>query len=443
MHKTGAPQRKLVTVAALFGIAIVDDILIAAKDEGTHKGATALDDFKRVFAQDKTVLPCESCGAPVSFYGNDYPAHLFDGKRLCAHCYQKAMETAVFSCADCGGTFPKSSAKDDYCPACWKKHLATLRNRGKAFYGILEGVLSERGIMVLPVVEDCLDEYGMPLFKVSQDYVEGAIPLRKDTRGFYGGDERGIYAVNCKDALIAVPSSGIGLRFLIPSADSSFMRSLGEIRYDIAAIAGNTQALFLLHADGRISSLPEGIADFTLPDAAAKMRELFDCFSQEDRKRLERAVRESDFATECKPYDDTPAEFTDESARRFIEAVACNEDFTDKQITVSPNLIEISGEYSMAEWRALDDGFYCEHYFRKCITIESVTRCRAIDLAVENASQFLYQNRKQNAPRYPKVQSGSRRYYELDSRKAIAECPLGIEGIAIIAETIQELGGAL
>ena len=105
--------------------------------------------------------------------------------------------------------------------------------------------MKEQGIKVQKSIFDEIDEIGRH-YKLMKERQVDAAPFEEK--------EFVLYSIKVRDAEIAFPSNGIGIRIMIPSKDKAFMDSLDKRSTGILAIASDGEEYYILDDMGEIDS---------------------------------------------------------------------------------------------------------------------------------------------------------------------------------------------
>lgn len=145
------------------------------------------------------------------------------------------------NCRQCGKELSDSARFHGLCYDCWCARLRVLRGFYRPYVERLRTLLARRGIFTSPGTLAGLTETGRPLRPVRKA-ATSVIPLRED--------EYAVYLFRARGALFAFPDNGIGLRYVIPSADSVFMRQIAGLGQDANAHSSGSQCFLAAASDG-------------------------------------------------------------------------------------------------------------------------------------------------------------------------------------------------
>jgi len=219
-------------------------------------------------------LKCEICKKEVSAHSKVSPHYNLRGKVLCRECFNKLSKEEAVECAKCGINVPYLEIKSNLCSDCWEKRLEELRKFYGRYHQRLKESLEQKGIIVADKSTEHLDKYGRPLKPVITDG-GNCLPLRDDTKGFYGGDECAIFTVEARDAVFAIPDNGIGLRYLEAAFDKWFM----DDAYSIAsstflALASDGKDIYTLDDQGMVRSTKSDFKQYNLFNILNELRRI-------------------------------------------------------------------------------------------------------------------------------------------------------------------------
>lgn len=194
--------------------------------------------------------------------------NILSGKRLCPACFNRLRKSSTVICKECNKMVPYLEMKNHLCTDCWMKQLSKLRDFHGAYHTRLLNSLTEKGISVSPPSTKSVGASGRAVFPVIPSSTD-CLPLRKD--------ERAIFTLKIRDAIFTLPDNGIGIRYLKPSTDKSFMNHACSLaRGHILALASDGNDLFVLNDTGSVLSTKQDWEAYQLFDIIEEVRQITD-----------------------------------------------------------------------------------------------------------------------------------------------------------------------
>ncbi|MBQ5541687.1 MAG: hypothetical protein IIU06_01320 [Erysipelotrichales bacterium] len=199
------------------------------------------------------IFQCAECGRCYEYRDDMTRNALFEykGKKYCLPCWDKKQQEFTEPCVRCGKPLPIAKKWNSYygmCRECWLKELPQLRKNYAVYEKRFRTYLSGQGVTLKENYTVGLDETGRPPYSV-KDVDKGLLPLRDN--------EYALYLFDVRDAVLAFPSNAISLRYIKPSGNPEFMKSLGRQERLLCAVSDGKD-FYALSGRGEIfSSNPE------------------------------------------------------------------------------------------------------------------------------------------------------------------------------------------
>ncbi len=207
------------------------------------------------------------------------------------------------TCRICGRQFRTFEwVKKGMCAECWKQKLAELRTFTTQYHERMRACLADHGVEVPGPSTEGLDDRGLSFRLPDPGYFHHilqrrdsgsiyCIPLRRDTKGIYNGDECGIFTVEARGIRFALPDNGVGIRYIVRNGDHDFLGSAFHFFHGrMLALASDGQDLYGLTDDGMIRSTVDGWKEIRLFDKLDEIRRIADDLSPSGTR--EAAVKE-------------------------------------------------------------------------------------------------------------------------------------------------------